>query len=69
MKSTESYYRIVIDLYREVISGKHQVNLLDRISEARKQLAMAVTTAHVLNTTDRELVALSSDLDHLEECL
>ena len=69
MKSTESYYRIVIDLYREVISGKHQVNLLDRISEARKQLAMAVTTAHVLKTPDRELVALSSDLDHLEECL
>lgn len=69
MKSTESYYRLVIDLYREVISGKHQVNLLDRISEARRQLAMAVTTAHVLNTPDRELVALSSDLDHLEECL
>lgn len=69
MKSTESYYRLVIDLYREVISGKHQVNLLDRISEARRQLAMAVITAHVLNTPDRELVALSLDLDHLEECL
>ena len=69
MKPTESYYRMVIDLYRDAIAGNHQVNLLDRISEARKELAMAVTTAHILNTPDRELVDLSSDLDHLEVML
>jgi len=69
MKSTESFYRNVIDLYKEAITGKHQVNLLDRVSEARKELAVAITTAHVLNYPDTELESISSDLDHLSQYL
>lgn len=67
--NTESYYKMVMDLYREVISGNHQVNIVERIQEARKSLAVAITTAHVLDCPDGELLSLSSDLDRLEEVL
>ena len=69
MKSTESYYRLVIDLYREAIKGDQEMNIKERIYEARRQLSMAITTAHVLNNTDKDLITLKSDLDYLEGCI
>jgi|GEM_PF-600675 len=69
MKSTESYYRLVIDLYREAIKGDPEMNIKERIYEARRQLSMAITTTHVLNNTDKDLITLKSDLEYLEGCI
>ncbi len=45
------------------------MNIKERIYEARRQLSMAITTAHVLNNTDKDLITLKSDLEYLEGCI
>ena len=60
----ERHYRMVIDLYKEAI--QHQVNS-DRILEARKQIASAITTARINNKDTQSLLEIENDIKTLED--
>ena len=59
----ERHYRMVIDLYKEAI--QHQVNS-DRILEARKEIASAITTARINNKDTQSLLEIENDIKTLE---
>lgn len=60
----ERHYRMVIDLYKEAI--QHQVNS-DRILEARKEIASAITTARINNKDTQSLLEIENDIKTLED--
>lgn len=62
----EKYYRMVIDLYKEVITTNYQVNS-DRILEVRKEIACAITEAKVTGTSYSYLDELLNDIDYLNK--
>lgn len=59
----ERHYRMVIDLYKEAI--QHQVNS-DRILEARKEIASAITAARINNKDTQSLLEIENDIKTLE---
>lgn len=61
----EKYYRMVIDLYKEVITTNHQVNS-DRILEAQTEIANASTEARIKDHPDKPLLELIEDLQPLK---
>lgn len=60
----ERHYRMVIDLYKEAI--QHQVNS-DRILEARKEIASAITAARINNKDTQSLLEIENDIKTLED--
>lgn len=54
---------MVIDLYKEAI--QHQVNS-DRILEARKEIASAITAARINNKDTQSLLEIENDIKTLE---
>lgn len=63
----ERYYRSVLDLYKEAIT-KHQVNS-DRILEAKKEIACAITEAIIKGEETESLQKLDNDVKFLENTL
>lgn len=61
----EKYYRMVIDLYKEVITTNHQVNS-DRILEVQTEIANASTEARIKDHPDKPLLELIEDLQPLK---
>jgi hypothetical protein len=55
---------MVIDLYKEAI--QHQVNS-DRILEARKEIASAITVARINNKDTQSLLEIENDIKTLED--
>ena len=58
----EKYYRMVIDLYREVLLI-NRVNP-DRVLDAQREISNAITTAIITNEPTGEL--LKSDIENLK---
>lgn len=61
----EKYYRMVIDLYKEVITTNYQVNS-DRILEVQTEIANASTEARIKDHPDKPLLELIEDLQPLK---
>lgn len=61
----EKYYRMVIDLYKEVITTNYQVNS-DRILEVQTEIANAFTEARIKDHPDKPLLELIEDLQPLK---
>jgi hypothetical protein len=61
----EKYYRMVIDLYKEVITSNYQVNS-DRILEVQTEIANASTEARIKDHPDKPLLELIEDLQPLK---
>lgn len=61
----EKYYRMVIDLYKEVITTNYQVNS-DRILEVQTEIANASTEARIKDHPDNPLLELIEDLQPLK---
>lgn len=61
----EKYYRMVIDLYKEVITTNYQVNS-DRILEVQTEIANASTEARIKDYPDKPLLELIEDLQPLK---
>ena len=62
----ERYYRMIIDLYKEVITNQnHQVNS-GKMLEVQKELANALTATRIKNEKTTELETLLSDVEHLK---
>lgn len=64
----ERYYRMVINLYKEALLQNYQVNS-ERILEARKEIACAITAAKIENKPTSSLESLNSDVEHLQSLL
>lgn len=60
----EKYYRMVIDLYREVLLI-NRVNP-DRVLDAQREISNAITTAIITNEPTGELELLKSDIENLK---
>lgn len=60
----EKYYRMVIDLYKEVLLI-NRVNP-DKVLDAQKEIANAITTAIITNKPTGELELLKSDIENLK---
>ena len=58
----EKYYRMVIDLYKEVLN---RVNP-DRVLDAQREISNAITTAIITNEPTGELELLKSDIENLK---
>ena len=58
----ERYYRMVIDLYKEVISGNLDHN---RILDVKKAIASAQTEAKILGKPQEPFTQLMNDLRNL----
>lgn len=61
----EKYYRMVIDLYKEVVTTNYQVNS-DRILEVQTEIANASTEARIKDHPDKPLLELIEDLQPLK---
>lgn len=59
----EKYYRMVINLYKEVLLI-NRVNP-DRVLDAQREISNAITTAIITNETG-ELELLKSDIENLK---
>ena len=57
----EKYYRMVIDLYKEVITTNYQVNS-DRILEVQTEIANASTEALRISLLSKELGVAENEL-------
>ena len=60
----EKYYRMVIDLYKEVLLI-NRVNP-DRVLDAQREISNAITTAIITNEPTGELELLKSDIENLK---
>lgn len=60
----EKYYRMVIDLYKEVLLI-NRVNP-DRVLDAQMEISNAITTAIITNKPTGELELLKSDIENLK---
>lgn len=60
----EKYYRLVIDLYKEHYSGQSDL-FCAKVSDARKAIASAITSANILGSPVEELEQLLDDLSLL----
>lgn len=60
----EKYYRMVIDLYKEVLLI-NRVNP-DRVLDAQREISNAITTAIITNEPTGELELLKSDIGNLK---
>jgi hypothetical protein len=58
----ERYYRMVIDLYKEVISGNLDHS---RILDVKKAIASAQTEAKILGNSQEQFTKLMDDLNFL----
>ena len=58
----ETYYRMVIDLYKEVLNGNAD---LSRILEVKKAIASAQTEAKILGKPQEPFTQLMNDLRNL----
>ena len=58
----ERYYRMVIDLYKEVISGNLDHN---RILDVKKSIASAQTEAKILGKSQEPFTKLMDDLSFI----
>lgn len=59
----ETYYRMVIDLFKEVISGKVDHS---RILEVKKAIASAQTEAKILGKPQEPFTQLMNDLSLID---
>ena len=60
----EKYYRMVINLYKEVLLI-NRVNP-DRVLDAQREISNAITTAIITNEPTGELELLKSDIENLK---
>ena len=60
------YYRLVIDLYKEVTHNNNEVNEQSFLS-TRAEIASAITAANIAGNDTSELEALLNDIDQLNE--
>ena len=60
----EKYYRMVIDLYREVLLI-NRVNP-DRVLDAQREISTDIPTAIITNEPTGELELLKSDIENLK---
>lgn len=60
----EKYYRMVIDLYKEVLLI-NRVNP-DRVLDAQREISNAITTAIITNEPTDELELLKFDIENLK---
>ena len=58
----ETYYRMVIDLYKEALNGNVD---LSRILEAKKAIARAQTEAKIMGKPQEPFTQLMNDLSFL----
>ncbi len=58
----ETYYRMVIDLYKEALNGNVD---LSRILEAKKAIASAQTEAKIMGKPQEPFTQLMNDLSFL----
>lgn len=58
----ETYYRMVIDLYKEALNGNVD---LSRIMEAKKAIASAQTEAKIMGKPQEPFTQLMNDLSFL----
>lgn len=58
----ETYYRMVIDLYKEALNGNVD---LSRIMEAKKAIASAQTEAKIMGKPQEPFTKLMNDLSFL----
>lgn len=67
----EKYSRVVIDLYKEILSdllNNHQVNS-SRVLETKKELAKSVTEEKILGRPTQDLETLLKDVEFINELL
>ena len=57
----EKYYRMVINLYKEVLLINR-----DRVLDAQREISNAITTAIITNEPTGELELLKSDIENLK---
>lgn len=60
----EKYYRMVIDLYKETLFI-NRVNP-NKVLDAQREIANAITTAIITNEPTDELELLKSDIENLK---
>lgn len=60
----EKYYRMVIDLYKETLFI-NRVNP-NKVLDAQREIANAITTAIITNESTDELELLKSDIENLK---
>ena len=58
----ETYYRMVIDLYKEALNGNADHN---RILDVKKAIASAQTEAKILGNSQEQFTKLMDDLNFL----
>jgi len=61
----EKYYRMVIDLYKETLFI-NRVNP-NKVLDAQREIANAITTAIITNESTDELELLKSDIENLKK--